>query len=157
MQASTPIEIVERLSGPTFAVRTGLWLVPRAVLRQPKDSAARLGIDASDIREPIQADLPSGTRFLGLSTSGLIRALDSLCVAPSGGNCLLVYNLDLLIARLYRQDRLEFWRTLFDGFPHRQRGLLLLMPLGADHLIPSSQTLEVWRHDGRLAVEPAAK
>lgn len=157
MQVSTPIEIVEQLSGPTFAVRTGLWLAHRTVLLQPKDSAARLGIDAKDIREPIQAALPSGTRFLGLSTSGLIRALDTLCVAPSGSNCLLIYNLDLLIARLYRQDRLEFWRTVFDGFPHRQRALLFLMPLGADHLIPLSQTLEAWRQDGRLAVEPATK
>jgi hypothetical protein len=153
----TPSELIDLLSGPTLTIRTGLWLVPLHVLGKEQDTAARLGIDAADLRVPIISSLPAGTRFLGLSTLTLVEALDAVCSQSRGSNCLLVYNLDLLLARLPRQERLDFWQFMFKSFPHRQRGLLLLMPQLANSLLPQQQMQDVWRRDGRLVVEPATR
>lgn len=152
-----PFDLIELLSGLTLTVRTGLWLTPTRLLGQEQDAAARLGIDAVDLRTPIKPRLPAGTRFLALSTQTLVTALDDVCKQKDGSECLLVFNLDLLLARLPRQERLDFWRFMFSGFPHRSRGLLLQMPRIAEHLLPPNQMLDAWRHDGRLAVEPAAE
>lgn len=152
-----PSNLVELLSGPTLIVRTGLWLAPTQLLGKEQDTAARMGIDAVDLRVVIKSSLPQGTRFLALSTQTLIAALDAVCHQASGSDCLLIFNLDLLLARLPRQDRLDFWHYVFNGFPHRSRGLLLVMPKNAEHLLPSNHIQDAWRHDGRLAVEPATE
>jgi hypothetical protein len=150
----TPSHLVELLAGPTLTVRTGLWLIPTQLLGKEQDTAARLGIDAVDLRRPIQASLPPGTRFLALSTQSVITALDTVCREVNGSECLLIFNLDILLARLPRQDRLDIWHYVFNGFPHRPRGLLLLMPQIAEHLLPPNQIQDAWRRDGRLVVEP---
>jgi hypothetical protein len=153
MPATTLTDLIALLSGPTLTVRTGLWLASIHSLNQIEDHAARLGIDARDLRVPIKGSLPEGTRFLGLTVNTLVEALDMLCKQFDGSNCLLVYNLDLLLARLHRQARLDFWQYVFRGFPHRGRGLLLVMPSHANHLLPSTQMQEAWRYDRRLVDE----
>lgn len=150
MPATTLPELIGRLRGPTLIVRTGLWLAPLSVFGRERDEAARLGIDAVDIREPILADQPEGTRFLGLTTARVIEALDAICRMPKVSDCVLVYNLDLPVARLSRQDRSEVWQQLLAAFPHRSRGLLLLMPQYAHHLLPSHHIEDKWRIDNRL-------
>lgn len=150
MKTTTLPELVALLRGPTLIVRTGLWLAPITVIGQEENEAARLGIDAVDIREPILAALPEGTRFLGLSAARIVEALETICHQPKLSDCILVYNLDLLLARLSGQDRKELWRQLLAGFPHRPRALLLVMPQHAHHLLPTEEVEDNWRRDRRL-------
>jgi hypothetical protein len=154
MESSTLPDLVALLSGRTLTVRTGLWLASLRLLGQEDDSAARLGIDARDLRDPIRAGLPEGTRFLGLTTDTVIEALETICLQTDGSDTLLIYNLDLLLARLNRQERLDFWQFVYSGFRHRPRGLLLLMPKYADSLLPTHEKQDAWRRDGRLVVDP---
>jgi len=143
-------DLVALLRGFTLTVRTGLWLATHAVFGKEQDEAARLSIDAIDLRIPILARLPEGTRFLGLSMAVIIDGLDMICHQKDGSDCVLVYNLDLLIARLHRPERIEFWHYLYRGFPHRSRGLLLIMPRQAIYLLPTDDLLDDWGRDKRL-------
>ena len=143
-------DLVSLLRGPTLTVRTGLWLAPPHVFGQEDDEAARLGIDTIDIREPILTNLPEGTRFLKLSAERVIEALDEVCQKYRGTDCVLVCNLDLLVARLTWKDREILWQQLLIGFPHRSRSLLLLVPRDADHLQPFGAVLDGWRREGRI-------
>jgi hypothetical protein len=154
METTSLLDLLVLLRGSTLTVRTGLWLVPSTFFGQEQDEAARLGIDAVDVRLPILARLPAGTRFLGLTEASVLEALDVICQQKDGGDCVLVYNLDLLLAKLPRQDRVEFWHYLYRGFPHRSRGLLIVMPSQATHLLPAGQSLTDWGRDQRLVTYP---
>jgi hypothetical protein len=125
--------------------------MPLPYLGKEEDEAARLGIDALDIRRPILAGLPKGARFTGLSVVSLVEILDSIARAKDGSDCVLVYNLDLAVARLRRQERLEVWQSLFNDFGYRTRALVLAMPVNAELLLPTSEKMMAWRNDGRLA------
>lgn len=151
MNTTNPSELVTLLRGRSLRVRTGLWLMPGRFLGKEEDEAARLGLDALDIRRPILASLPEGARFVGLNAASLVETLDSIGQARSGSDCVLVYNLDLLLARLPRQERLEVWQSLYGAFGNRARALLLTMPASADNLLPTTEMLAAWRRDGRLA------
>ncbi|MFN3332565.1 MAG: hypothetical protein ACK47M_08650 [Caldilinea sp.] len=151
MNTTNPSDLVALLRSRILKVRTGLWLMPLHYLGKEEDEAARLGIDALDIRRPILADLPPGARFIGLSVVSLVEILDGIAQARDGSDCVLVYNLDLALARLRRQERLEVWQNLFGTFGYRARALLLTMPANADHLLPTSESMMAWRNDRRLA------
>lgn len=151
MNTTSPSELVALLRSRVLRVRTGLWLIPLQYLGKEEDEAARLGIDALDIRHPILADLPVGARFTGLSEVRLLEILNGIAQARGGSDCVLVYNLDLALARLRHQERLDIWRNLFGDFGYRARALLLTMPANADHLLPTSESMIAWRNDGRLA------
>lgn len=150
MDSTDLYELIKLLRGPTLTVRTGLWVAPPSLLGQEVDEAARLGIDAIDLRQPILASLPPGTRFLGLNITSLVSAFDSICRQPDGSDCMLVYNVDLLMAKLGHPAHLDVWRYLFRGIPHRSRSLLLFMPRTANHLLPSHQDQDAWRQERRL-------
>lgn len=150
MAATTLPELVTLLRGPTLTVRTGIWLAPPSAFGREQDEAARLGIDAVDIRDPIWADLPKDTRFLELTSARMIEALEAICRGPRVSDCVLVYNFDLPLARLPGQARQQLWDQLLTGFPHRVCGLLLMMPQHAHALLPSQMELK-WRNDNRLA------
>lgn len=153
MASTTPIEatdLIARLRGYSLRVRTGLWLLPVQLLQDMPNEAARLGIEAVDCAKKMLTELPMGTRFVGLDAARLIELLDDMCHQNPGVNCLLVYNLDLLVARLTQNERHEVWAQLYNNFPHRSRGLLIVMPQDANALLPSENALGVWRRDGRL-------
>lgn len=147
------VELLANLRDQSLRNRVGLWLAPDRQLVQIVNEAARLGIDAQDIRQALLHRLPLGTRFAGLSGTRLADLLDSICEQPGYSDCVLVYNLDLLLAGLGYEDQQEIWRTLWQSFPHRQRALLLVMPQTAVHLLPRSYDLATWRRAGRLAGE----
>ena len=151
MNTTNPSELIALLRGHTLKVRTGLWLMPLSYLGKEEDEAARLGIDALDIRRPILAGLPEGARFTGLSAVNLVEILDGIATSRDGSDCVLVYNLDLAQARLRRQERLDVWQNLFNAFGYRARALLLVMPDHAEHLLPTTEMLTAWRRDSRLA------
>jgi hypothetical protein len=146
-----PPTLIALLHSPRLRVRTGLWLIPRYLLGQEREEAARLNIDAIDVRQQLLSELPEGTRFSGLNASRLIELLDELCSSDRGTSCLLIYNFDLLLARLTHEERGEVWDDLYQYFSHRSRGLLIVLPEGAAALLPGRDRLKAWRQDGRLA------
>lgn len=151
MASISPFDLISLLRGYRLRVRTGLWLLPRELLGQEPDEAARLGIDAVDLRQQLLAGLPQDTSFSGLNAACMIELLDDICRRDRGSDCVLVYNFDLLLARLRHDERSEVWQLLYDGFPHRSRALLIVMPRGANALLPTNQALQAWQRDGRLA------
>ena len=150
MASISPSDLITLLRGYRLRVRTGLWLLPRELLGQEPDEAARLGIDAVDLRQQLLAGLPRDTCYSGLNAACVMELLDDICRREQGSDCVLVYNFDLLLARLRHEERREIWELLCDGFPHRSRALLIVMPRSASALLPANQMLQAWRRDGRL-------
>ena len=149
MASLTPSELVARLRSYRLRVRTGIWLLPLPFLAHVGDEAARLDIDLVDIRQVLLNALPKDTIYSGLDAAYLVDLLDEICRAHLGRDCILVYNFDLLLARLRHDERMDLWHQLYDSFPYRRRALLIAVPQGADALLPSS-ALGAWRQDGRL-------
>jgi hypothetical protein len=143
-------EVIQTLRHGGLRVRTALWLLPADQLTRLPDSAARLGIHLIDVRQPLLNAVAPDQRFLRLGLREFIGALDTLCNNNEASDCLLVANSDLIIAKLNHNERQELWETLYRGFPHRSRALLLAMPYGAATLLPTEQQLDQWRKEGRL-------
>lgn len=151
-----PGELLANLRNKSARNQVGLWLMPKSQIGQEANVAARLGIDAQDLTQVLLDRLPANTHFAGLNVEKLISLLDGICEQSGSSNCVLVYNLDLLLAGLGYQSQQEVWRTLWQSFPHRQRSLLLVMPDRADRLLPKPIDIAAWRGGGRLAGELAS-
>jgi len=151
MRTSNPQELIELLSGKSLIHRTGIWLMPIPLLGKELDQAARLNIDAVDIREKLLETLPANTRFLGLRSEKLLQLLNQLSDQYKGTDCILVCNFDLLLAKLKQQDRQIFWKQLYNTFPHRKHALIIAMPEGSEQLLPIYSELILWNKDRRLA------
>jgi len=151
MLTSSPQEVIDLLKSSSLIYRTGIWLMPVTMLGNEPDYAARFNLDSVDIRSPLLESLPEGTRFLGLNEDKVLELLDHISEHARGSSCILVYNVDLLLARLHLQERVYVWSQLYNAFPHRKHGLLAVMPEGANHLLPPIAALKSWNSDKRLA------
>jgi hypothetical protein len=143
-------ELIDLLRRHALRTRVGLWRMPLKWVGQEPDIATRLQIEAFDIREAIKPRLPEGTRYVRLTPEKTLEALDSIANLQGRMDCVLVYNLDLLLASLKWEGRQRVWESLLDGLPYRQRALLLAVPTTADQVLPSETLLEVWRRERRL-------
>lgn len=76
--------------------------------------------------------------------------LDRIAEESQGADAVLIYNLDLAVAKLDARQRALLWTALRERLPHRRRALVLAMPLGANRLLPSENELAAWK-DSRLA------
>jgi hypothetical protein len=150
MYLTPPAEVIRYLRSPVSKVRTGLWLLPAGLSGDVRNEAARLLVDAADAREPILAGLAPDQAFLGLSAEKVLHALDALSLDERSGDCALVYNLDLLLARLSTEARAAVWDHCFHGFGYRPRALLITIPATATRLAPTRDQLDRWRQEGRL-------
>lgn len=146
-------ELVERLGKQKQRNRVGLWLAERDYCERAGNIAAQLGIDSEDIRSRYLERLPDGARFSGLTAGKIINLLDDTSQQSGYSNCVLIYNLDLLLAKLGFEDRRNVWHSLWQSFPYRRRALLLLIPDRAGQLVPSASELAIWRREERLAGE----
>lgn len=124
MQTSNPKELIQLLQKKTLRIRTGIWLMPVSMLGKEADHAARMNIDAIDIREPLLESLPEDTRFLGLNVDRVLQLLQEISDQLSGSECLLVYNVDLLLAKLAHNDRTSIWNQLYALLPNLQTCLV---------------------------------
>jgi len=149
MASTIPTPLLDLLRGPTLLVRTGLWLLPPAQLDDAPDEAARLGIAAVDMREALLAVLPPTADFVALNANRVLELLDCVASHPAAGGCALVYNVDLLLARLTFAQRGDVWSFVYGGFPHRRTPLLITMPVTAHSLLPAAATLDQWQQVGR--------
>lgn len=131
-------------------IRTGILLVPLSALGSERDLAARLGIQAVDFREWKLARARPHSRYLGLSGETILQDLQEIVEdVDLGGNCLWVYNMDLLLSALRYDERLRIWAALFSAFK-RRRGLLFSLPAQAFNLLPATER-GTWERDERLA------
>ena len=151
MKTSSPRETIDLLQTISLRDRTAIWLMPVSIIGKEADYAALYNIDAVDIREKLIATLPGETRYVGLSYQKIILLLDDICCQSHYSECVLIYNFDLLMAKLSHQDCTNVWSHLFCSFPHRQHALLIAMPQEAYHLLPSAISLKAWNNDRRIA------
>lgn len=151
MKTSEPKELIELLQKKMLRIRTGIWLMPVSMLGKEADHAARLNIDSVNVRDLLLKSLPDDTRYLGLSPDRIIQLLQEISDQPPGSECLLVYNLDLLLAKLSYSEVCYVWQHLYDTFPNRRHALILSMPESASHLLPEFTSLKTWNQDKRLA------
>lgn len=154
MEQSDPLQDVRALIAflrrPILRTRVGVWHMPLQCVGQERDVAARLGVEAVDVRDPIRQQLPEGTRFVRLTVEKTLEALDFFATTRGITDCAFVCHMDLLLTGLSREDRQRFWESLFDGLPHRSRALLLAIPETAHGVLLPDRWREVWRRDGRL-------
>lgn len=151
MVRKLPIDVVNLICGPILIYRVGLWLMPLHLINHELDEAARLWIEPIDISKVFLEQLPKNTSFTGLSYNRLIELIDYIATDYSNTECGLIYNIDILLARLPIIERRRVWGTLLKGFPHRPKALLIGMPENATHLLPLKNELEGWVLDNRLA------
>jgi len=141
--------LVDLLSGPTLRCRTGILLLPKKLLGQEANIAARLGMDAVDYREVLVASLPSGTSFVDIDQDTEFARLDHLTTDVAGSPCFLVCNMDLALAKLDHSARGQFWDAFLHKLSRRPRAPILAMPDSAEHLLPK---LDLWDREERIAV-----
>lgn len=154
MRLSNPAALIALLQQKALRNRTGLWLLAPQELSKEKELYARYNLDAIDIRTALLDTLPPTTSFLGLTSNSLLKLFDTISNSSSGTECIVIYNLDLLMAKLKMTERASVWNHLFKSFPNRRHALLLTMPAQADHLLPDLPTLELWGKDQRIATSP---
>lgn len=152
MDPINPSELVLFLRRPGLRVRTGLWLMPRELIGQEQNEAARLGISALDLRNELLTSLPAGARFVPLDNDRVLQLLNTISLRKNQHDCVLIYNLDLLLARLTYQQRNDLWQFAFTGFAYRPCALLLTMPDTARSLLPTQEKLGYWEENRRLAI-----
>lgn len=143
-------ELIRLLRRHTLRTRVGVWCMPLSYIGQEAEVAARLDLDAVDVRAPILESLPTNTRYVNLTFEKVLEALDSIAGSTGQTDCAFVYNLDLLLTGLSREDRQRVWESLVDGLPYRPRALLLAIPETAYSALPPERQGEAWRFDGRL-------
>lgn len=125
--------------------------MPPHVLGNEQNEAVPLGITAVDIRNELLNSQPSGAKFVPLDTDRVLQLLNTIAYRKNQGDCVLVHNLDLLLARLTHMQRNDFWQFALTGFAYRPCALLLGMPATAVSLLPTGDTLNLWIEGGRLA------
>lgn len=150
MGTKSPSEVVSLLRSNAFRLRTALWLMPSVLLGQERNAAARLMVDAIDLRDVLLQHLPEGSRFSRLSDQKITELLDEVSELEGQSDCALVYNLDLLLARLSPQGVKAVWQYVFEFMPHRSRALLLAMPASAIELLPSEEQKETLIRQNRI-------
>ena len=150
MNETEPVNLVRLLQRPILRIRTGVVLLPLAMLGRERDLAAQVAIEAVDWRQWKLNHLSSDSSHLGLSTETVLRDLgrivDDVDVA---GGCLWIYNADLALSGLRYDERLRLWAFLYSTFKQGQ-GLLLSLPAGAFNLLPTGARI-AWERDERLA------
>jgi hypothetical protein len=151
MEVNPAYEVVNLIRANVLRIRTGLWLAPAALLGQERNEAARLMVDAVDLREVLLQRLPVNSRFIGLTDQKLIELLDEVTEQEGQSDCALVYNLDILLARLQQKEIRYFWQYVIEFMPHRSRALLLKMPASANELLPMEGQFNLLAREHRLA------
>jgi hypothetical protein len=151
MSRTDPSRLARLLRQRVLRARTGIVLLPLDMLGHEPELAARLDIGTVDWREWKLNRLRSDSRYLGLSSEIVLRDLQNIVEdVDLIGNCLWIYNADLLLAALRYDERLRFWTFLHSTFkPHR--GLLFSLSTQASNLLPMEER-KTWEKDERLAI-----
>ena len=151
VQIESVLKLVQFLRRATLRTRIGLWCMPLEAVGREREIGVHLGVETVDIRTPLRANLAPDAEFLRLSTIKIVETLDTIATQSGQSDCVLVCNLDLLLAGVTQQECHQVWEELFNGLPYRSRALLLAIPQTAAHLLPYDEMLDSWRRDNRVA------
>jgi hypothetical protein len=145
-----PPELVDLISNlrKNARNRIGLWRMPLNLLGHESQIAVQADIDALDISQAYRNRLPAGAEFARLSGQRVSEILDEIASNP-GKDCVLIYNLDLLISGISNDDCQNLWGSLLNGFPNRLRALVFAMPATATQLMPVDSVMEKWENAKR--------
>jgi hypothetical protein len=150
--AQTDLEtLVEYLRRRTARTHVGLWLMPLNRIGHEAEMAVHLGVQALDIGLYLRNKLPPRAEFVRLSAQRVVETLDDVASSLGQSDCVLAYNIDLLLSGVKDEERQQIWQDLFNRFPGRARVLLIAIPETATHLLPSESLLIKWKNDSRLA------
>jgi hypothetical protein len=150
MDLAKPLELVEYLRRHTMRSNVAVWRIPLSGVGFEADLAVQLGVELVDITQHYRSCLAQGTEFARLSASKLFDALDQIASSEGFSDCVLVYNLDLLLAGLKEADREQIWQDLYNRLPNRKRALLITIPDTATHLFPGENLLKKLQDDYRI-------
>jgi hypothetical protein len=131
-------------------VRVGVWFYPLSYAGCEAEEAVRLGAEAVDIREKLLEVLPDGAQFINLSHAKLFGLIHQVVERPGDNECLLIYNLDLLLARLPYAERQEFWLDMLTTMRHRKHAALIAFPETAGEMAPDQDHLARWNQENRI-------
>ena len=150
---SMPIEdLIKLLRSNELVVRTGLWLIPATWNINEAGLAARFNMDALDMRKVWLDQLPQGVKMIGLRQDKLLEVISNIANQQNRSDCVLLYNLDLLISGLSPEDREIFWYHSFKGLPHKACALLYLFPDEAYKQLIDPNNRNNWEGSVRMAV-----
>jgi hypothetical protein len=141
------------LSSFSLRCKTGIWLMPQGKVGDEENEAARLGLDAVDIRRVLLENLPEETSYADLSSERVQNLLHQIANRQQGSHCLLIYNLDLLLARLTMDERDAVWRYLKDALPHAKHALLIALPASAGQALLGDEHYRSWHKEDRLSAD----
>lgn len=145
-------QLVKYLRRRTARTHVGLWLMPLDRVGHEANVALHLeDVEALDIAMYLHNKIPKGADFIRLSANKIIETLDSIASSIGQKDCVLVYNLDLLLSGIKEEDCQKIWHTMFNQLPGRARILILSIPKTAAHLLPDEPLLTKWKNDSRLA------
>ncbi len=146
-------QLAERLQKQVLRIPTGIVLIANDQLGREDEFVALLqGVGGVDLWKWKVERLTQGARYLGISEVSLMQDLHAIVGDASiHGNCLLVYNADVLISRLGASEQSQFWKSLLSHY-RQKRGLMISLPQAATNLLTVDER-RVWSGEGRLAYE----
>lgn len=151
MSSASAAQLAELLQKHILRIQTGIVLLGQEQLGREEELIARLrGVGGVDLWNWKVKQLAEGTRYLGLSEESIIQDLHTIAIDRSiPGNCIWVYNSDVLISRLGSEDRARLWQSLLKHF-RPPRGLMVSLPKVATNLLPVDER-KTWEREERLA------
>ena len=152
MPVSEINDLVNLLCSPVLVNKTGILLIQLSLIGKEADLAAGLNLDSIDICGFYSKRLPVGGNYLALTWEKMINTLDAITQLPELSDCVLVYNIDLLLSKLTQKERNQTWDRLFWGFRHKDRAILLLISIESKNLIPDNKSLQIWVESNRAVI-----
>jgi hypothetical protein len=142
-------ELKQRLARQVLRCRTGVLLADAGHLGKEPDLAARAGMQPLDLTRHL-LDIQPGTKYADITAETLSRALDDISKSNGVRDCILVYNLDLPLARLDDTELSRLWKHLRKDLQTRPKTLVFLLPSGAEVIFPEAER-KLWDEEKRLA------
>ncbi len=145
------LSVINSVRGERLLCRTGALILKKTWLGREYEIAARFNFEAINYAEWKINQLEKEQRRIGFSWQTLICDLNMISELPAQTDALMIYNLDIALSYLSIKDVQNVWRSLREGFPHRPKGLLLVIPEDAGDVQPVFGELQQWLSDGRIA------
>lgn len=151
MDDKSPMSLIQLLRSNELTIRTGLLLLPLYALGHESEIAAHFGIGHQDICDWLISKTPAGRSSLGLNSHLILDALTQIITDQTiPGKCVLISNVDILVAGVDFQNRTHLLSFLKNNF-RRSRGMLLSFPETAHNILPIEQR-DIWKSVERLAI-----
>ena len=150
MHEQSATSLINLLRSKELTIRTGLLLLPPYALGHEAEVAAHFGLGHQDICAWILGNTPTGRNTLGLSSELILDVLTEVVSDVAiPGRCILISNVDLLLAGIDDQDKVHFWNFYRNSF-RRERGVVLCFPEKAFNLLPIEER-KSWEAIERIA------